>query len=225
MKSFQKFYIMLTYKALSVNSFPRLNTIAVMKSVRNFKECVHSISTRPMSFGFLPQRGNIGIRTWTCSFRGCPLENPNDGYNLLNIEFRRPFSFVSSPFNSRILRLEQCPQDVGQRHYIATPAVSGQKYDGNEISTNYASQAQLDDNDKDEDDEDQDVEELKKQAVWDFGPTPAPTFNFAAYADESDIIRKLINLDVDLSKVELKYGILPFVLKLDYEKDVVPHIE
>lgn len=52
----------------------------------------------------------------------------------------------------------------------------------------------------------------------------SPTFNFAAYANKSETIKKFIELGVDLSKIEKKKGLPQFVLKLDFERDVKRHL-
>lgn len=51
-----------------------------------------------------------------------------------------------------------------------------------------------------------------------------PTFNFAAYANKSETIQKLVALGVDLSKIEKKKGFPQFVLKLDFERDIKNHL-
>lgn len=48
----------------------------------------------------------------------------------------------------------------------------------------------------------------------------SPTFNFAAYVNKSDSLKKFVELGVDLSKLEKRKGIAQFVMKLDFEKDV-----
>jgi len=47
-----------------------------------------------------------------------------------------------------------------------------------------------------------------------------PTFNFAAYVNKSETLKKFVELGVDLSKIERKRGLPQFILKLDFEKDV-----
>lgn len=48
----------------------------------------------------------------------------------------------------------------------------------------------------------------------------SPTFNFAAYVNKSESLRKFVELGVDLSKLEKKRGIQKFIMQLDFEKDV-----
>ncbi|XP_037042800.1 transcription termination factor 3, mitochondrial [Bradysia coprophila] len=55
-------------------------------------------------------------------------------------------------------------------------------------------------------------------------PALSPTFNLAAYVNESETLQQLIKLGVDLSKIERRKGLSQFVLKLDFEKDVKNHI-
>lgn len=72
--------------------------------------------------------------------------------------------------------------------------------------------------------DDEDPEEKQKQKVWEVAPMPLPTYNFAAYANESEIIKKFADLGVNLSKLENKYGLIPLVLKLNFNKQVAPCI-
>lgn len=51
-----------------------------------------------------------------------------------------------------------------------------------------------------------------------------PTFNFAAYITKSETLTKFVELGVDLSKIESKKGLPEFVLKLDFNRDVKPHL-
>lgn len=55
-------------------------------------------------------------------------------------------------------------------------------------------------------------------------PELRPTFNFAYYANKSDVIQKLIDLGVDFHKIEQKKKLPTYLLKLDFEKDVKPYI-
>lgn len=58
----------------------------------------------------------------------------------------------------------------------------------------------------------------------DFLKFASPAFNFAAYANKSETIKKFVELGVDLSKIEKKKGLAQFVLKLDFERDVKRHL-
>lgn len=51
-----------------------------------------------------------------------------------------------------------------------------------------------------------------------------PTFNLAAYVNDSETFQQLIKLGVDLSKIERKKGQAKFLLQLDFEKDMKNHI-
>jgi len=62
--------------------------------------------------------------------------------------------------------------------------------------------------------------------VWDHvGPAIMPTFNYAAYANDSVNIQKLVQLGVNLSKVEKKYGPLMHLVRLDFDKQIAPVIK
>lgn len=52
----------------------------------------------------------------------------------------------------------------------------------------------------------------------------APTFNFAAYVNKSETLRKFVELGVDLSNIEKRKGLPQFVLKLDFDRDVKSHL-
>ena len=52
----------------------------------------------------------------------------------------------------------------------------------------------------------------------------SPSFNFAAYVNKSESLRKFVELGVDLSKIEKKKGLPQYVLKLDFERDVKKHL-
>lgn len=51
-----------------------------------------------------------------------------------------------------------------------------------------------------------------------------PSFNFAAYVNKSETLQKLLQLGVDLSKIEKRKGLPQFVLKLDFERDMKNHL-
>lgn len=56
-------------------------------------------------------------------------------------------------------------------------------------------------------------------------PRPSvPTFNFAAYVNDSESLKKLVDLGVDLSKIEKRKGLPQFLMKLDFERDMKDHI-
>lgn len=70
------------------------------------------------------------------------------------------------------------------------------------------------------------TEEIDRELVptEDFPVYFPPTFNFAAYVDKSETLQKFVELGVDLSKIEKKKGLPQFVLKLDFNRDVKPHL-
>ena len=53
---------------------------------------------------------------------------------------------------------------------------------------------------------------------------PSQSFNLAPYANESETLRRLIELGVDLSKVEKNAAVASYILKMDFEKDAMPYI-
>ncbi|KAG4068091.1 hypothetical protein HA402_001516 [Bradysia odoriphaga] len=65
---------------------------------------------------------------------------------------------------------------------------------------------------------------LSKDLYTSATPALSPTFNLAAYVNESETLQQLIKLGVDLSKIERRKGLPQFVLKLDFEKDMKNHI-
>ncbi|XP_026738560.1 transcription termination factor 3, mitochondrial [Trichoplusia ni] len=50
------------------------------------------------------------------------------------------------------------------------------------------------------------------------------TFNLAAYVNNSETLKKLVDINVDLSKIEKKPHIVNKILKLDFEKHMKEHI-
>ncbi|XP_021948918.2 transcription termination factor 3, mitochondrial [Folsomia candida] len=161
-----------------------------------------------------------------------------NGHFMLNVQFSRPFhamflTYCSNKFNqlngmsSRShRRIEILKVETVKIRNEGTFSIQNLKseqlekfYNAKSSQSNYHSV----DNEDNENDE-EDMEEVTKEAIWNVGPTPAASFTFAAYANDSDIIQKLVKLGVDLSRVERKYGTMPFLLKLDFEKDMAPTI-
>jgi mTERF domain-containing protein len=67
--------------------------------------------------------------------------------------------------------------------------------------------------------------EPSKYPLENFVPRPSvPTFNFAAYVNQSESLKKLVDLGVNLSKIEKRKGLPQFLLKLDFEKDMKDHL-
>lgn len=52
-----------------------------------------------------------------------------------------------------------------------------------------------------------------------------PTFNLAAYANKSEVLRELTKLGVELYKLDKKVDLAEHILKLDFNKDIVPIIQ
>jgi mTERF domain-containing protein, mitochondrial len=51
-----------------------------------------------------------------------------------------------------------------------------------------------------------------------------PAFNFAAYVQKSESLQNLLKLGVNLHQLEKRKGVPDFLLKLDFERDMKPHI-
>ncbi|XP_033342975.2 mitochondrial transcription termination factor 3 isoform X1 [Megalopta genalis] len=56
------------------------------------------------------------------------------------------------------------------------------------------------------------------------GPYITPTFNFAKFADDSITIQKLVDLGVDLHKLEKHRDLVEMYLSLDFDRDIKPYI-
>lgn len=55
-------------------------------------------------------------------------------------------------------------------------------------------------------------------------PYLRPTFNLAAYVPKSETLQQMIKLGVNLSKIERRRGVSEFIIGLDFERDMKPHI-
>ncbi|EFA03203.1 transcription termination factor 3, mitochondrial [Tribolium castaneum] len=55
-------------------------------------------------------------------------------------------------------------------------------------------------------------------------PYLRPSFNFAAYVNKSETLQKLVQLGVELYKLEKNPDVPPYLLQLDFEKDIKNHI-
>lgn len=66
---------------------------------------------------------------------------------------------------------------------------------------------------------------LSKDLYTSVTPALRPSFNLAAYVNNSETLQQFIKLGVDLSRIERRQGIPEFILKLDFEKDVKNHIQ
>lgn len=63
-----------------------------------------------------------------------------------------------------------------------------------------------------------------KEDISHVAPYLQPTFNFAAYINKSETLQQLVKLGVNLHKIEKSVEAVPFILKLDFEKDIKNHI-
>lgn len=55
-------------------------------------------------------------------------------------------------------------------------------------------------------------------------PNYSQSFNLAAYVNNSDILKNLMSLNVNLAKIEKKPYIVEKILKLDFDRDIKNHI-
>lgn len=65
---------------------------------------------------------------------------------------------------------------------------------------------------------------ISKDLYTSVTPSLKPTFNLAAYVNNSETLQQLIKLGVDLSQIERRKGLPQYVLQLDFEKDIKGHI-
>lgn len=56
-------------------------------------------------------------------------------------------------------------------------------------------------------------------------PLLRPTHNLAAYVNKSVTLQRLIELGVDLHRIERRKGLAEFVLRLDFQRDVRQHLQ
>lgn len=64
-----------------------------------------------------------------------------------------------------------------------------------------------------------------KENISDFGPNFSPTFNFAAYADNSKLIQTFTDLGVELYKVEKNQDHMRALLTVDLENELPKYIQ
>jgi hypothetical protein len=131
--------------------------------------------------------------------------------NLSNVSSRLRKLHTHSPSLSRFDRNSGSVEESRHRNEFPSERISSQ--------TESAISAYS------EEENDDDEAEQMKQDIWSLGPVPTPTFTFAAYANDSEIIQKLVKLGVDLSELEKRREVMPYILKLNYEKKVIPCVE
>lgn len=56
-------------------------------------------------------------------------------------------------------------------------------------------------------------------------PFLRPTHNLAAYVNQSETLQKLIQLGVDLHRIERRKGLAEFILRLDFDRDMRAHLQ
>lgn len=64
-----------------------------------------------------------------------------------------------------------------------------------------------------------------KEDIEHVAPYLKPTFNFAAYVNKSETLQQLVKLGVNLHQIEKTVDGVPFIMKLDFEKDIKHHIQ
>jgi len=69
-----------------------------------------------------------------------------------------------------------------------------------------------------------DVLEPCKDDVSDFGPFALPSFHLAAYVNSSFTLQQFVLMGVQLHVIERKKEVAEFILQLDFEKHVKPHL-
>lgn len=64
-----------------------------------------------------------------------------------------------------------------------------------------------------------------KEDLTHVAPYLKPTFNFAAYVNKSETLQELYKLGVDLHRLETKKDVPPYLMQLEFEKDIKGHVE
>lgn len=57
-----------------------------------------------------------------------------------------------------------------------------------------------------------------------FKPAPRPAFNLAAFINHSPTLQQLIHLGIQLHKLEKDRDVAQYLLTLDFDRDVLPHV-
>lgn len=134
----------------------------------------------------------------------------------LTYSFYRAFNQLS--LNNRIITNPAVFSKINNKNYLTHGFCSSNQQlelikDNKEVSPTFELPSVL-------------TEEIEHELVptEDFPLFTRPTFNFAAYIDKSDTLKKFVELGVDLSKIEKKKGLPQFVLKLDFNRDVKGHL-
>jgi mTERF domain-containing protein len=68
------------------------------------------------------------------------------------------------------------------------------------------------------------VLEKCQEDISDVAPYLRPSFNFAAYVNKSNTLQKLVELGVELYKLEKNAEVPPYILQLDFDRDIKNHI-
>lgn len=68
------------------------------------------------------------------------------------------------------------------------------------------------------------LDESNIDFVNDVGPTLKQSFNLAAYVNSSETLQKLVQLNVDLSKIDKHTDLASYIVKCDFEKVIQPFI-
>lgn len=72
--------------------------------------------------------------------------------------------------------------------------------------------------------EDTSIIEPCNEDISTVAPYFRPSFNFAAYVNNSPTLQELIKLGVDLNRLEKKKGVPEFILQMEFNKNMKEHI-
>jgi mTERF domain-containing protein len=72
--------------------------------------------------------------------------------------------------------------------------------------------------------EDTSIIEPCNEDISTVAPYFQPSFNFAAYVNNSPTLQELVKLGVDLHILEKKNGVPEFMLQMEFNKDMKEHI-
>lgn len=68
------------------------------------------------------------------------------------------------------------------------------------------------------------VDESSIEFVNQISPALRKSFNLAAYVNVSETLQKLIQLNVDLSKIDKHTDLATYIVKCDFKKDIEPFV-
>lgn len=65
---------------------------------------------------------------------------------------------------------------------------------------------------------------MEREYIRTIRPELPPTFNLATYANQLDIIRQLVKLNVKLYEIEKNRDLTKYLISLDFDRDVIPYL-